>query len=308
MQKFIANTLLFMLPIVVFGLGMEASLRNIPNDYQYKRTYLDENSDRIEVLFLGNSHAYRGINPEFISRRSFNASYVSQSLDYDYAILKKYDGKWNSLDYIVIPISYFSLYFRLETGGEAWRAKNYSIYYDLRLSNRIADNSEFLSNQLSVNFRRIYSYYFLGRPNISCSALGFGKPAGPRRDPDLEETAKRAAVRQTAKPNDRSYDRVFIENAAILEDIFRFAGEREIRVILYTLPGSHPYVEQMDKRQLNRTIAKATELANLYTNVIYVNWLNDKSFTEADFWDGDHLNETGAEKLTKKIDLLLASQ
>lgn len=308
MQKFITNTLLFLLPIFVFSLGMEFSLRKIPNDYQYKRTYLEENSDQIEVLFLGNSHAFRGINPEFISRRSFNAGYVSQSLDYDYAILKKYDGKWNSLDYIMIPISYFSLYFRLETGGEAWRAKNYSIYYDIRLSSRIADNSELLSNKLSVNFRRIYSYYFLGRSNISCSALGYGKPAGPSPEPDLEETAKRAAIRQTAKPNDYSYDRVFIENVAILQDIFRFASERDITVILYTLPGSQPYVEQMDKKQLNQTIVKATELANLYDNVMYVNLLNDKSFTKADFWDGDHLNEDGAEKLTKRINLLIGNQ
>src|SRR5271157_1481724 len=105
MSKFISGVLMFLAPLFLLGVSMEILLRNIPNDYTYKKGYLDERSDNIEVLFLGSSHAFFDINPVYIKSNSFNASYVSQPLDYDYEILKKYDGHWSRLRTIVIPIS-----------------------------------------------------------------------------------------------------------------------------------------------------------------------------------------------------------
>ena len=89
---------------------MECLLRQIPNVYRFKRNYLDTNSDKVEILFLGNSHSYFGLNPEYTEKRSFNAGHVSQTLDYDLEILKKYENKWENLEFIVIPISYFTLF------------------------------------------------------------------------------------------------------------------------------------------------------------------------------------------------------
>jgi hypothetical protein len=93
-----------------------------------------------------------------------------------------------------------------------------------------------------------------------------------------------------------------------LDDIIRFADERGIGVILYTPPCTSSYVKNMDKKQLDQTISMLTKLDGFYSNVTYVNFLNDTSFTGMDFWDGDHLNEAGAEKLTRKINLLIESQ
>ena len=129
MNKFIQKSLLFCAPVLIFMLIMELLLRNIPNDYSYKKNYLDQHSNEIETLFLGSSHAYYAINPEFIHSTSFNAAYFSQSLDYDIEILKKYYKQSIKLKYIVVPIDYLSLYNRLETGVESWRIKNYIIYY-----------------------------------------------------------------------------------------------------------------------------------------------------------------------------------
>ena len=90
--------MLFILPLIIIVLSFEILLDKIPNDYRYKKEYLDQNSDRIKVLFLGSSHVYFGINPTYISLNSFNASYYSQSLDYDFEILKKYSNNWSQLD------------------------------------------------------------------------------------------------------------------------------------------------------------------------------------------------------------------
>ena len=39
-----------------------------------------------------------------------------------------------------------------------------------------------------------------------------------------------------------------------------------------------------------------------YSNVVFLDWLRHKAFTEDDFFDADHLNEYGAEKLTRMLD------
>ena len=90
MKLFVNKTTLYLFPILILLLLIEVLTRAIPNDYTYKRDYLNNNSNIIRVLFLGNSHAYYGVNPAYINQNSFNAAYVSQSVNYDYQILKKY--------------------------------------------------------------------------------------------------------------------------------------------------------------------------------------------------------------------------
>ena len=87
MKQFLKYVSLFILPILVLALSCEILLRNIPNDYIYKRKYLDKNAQNIDILFLGSSHVFYGIDPRFIHAPSFNASYVSQTLNYDFEIL-----------------------------------------------------------------------------------------------------------------------------------------------------------------------------------------------------------------------------
>ena len=86
-------------------ISFEFLLRNIPNDYTYKRNYLDNNAKEIEVLYLGNSHILYGINPVFSKYKSFNCAHGSQSLNYDFAILNKYKKQWKKLKLIVVPVT-----------------------------------------------------------------------------------------------------------------------------------------------------------------------------------------------------------
>ena len=151
MNKFIKKVLIFSMPVIIFIILMEVFLREIPNDYSYKKNYLDTHSNELETIFLGSSHAYYAINPEYIHFNSFNAAYVSQSIDYDLEILKKYENRTAKLKFIVIPIDYFSLYNRLETGVESWRIKNYNIYYGFNRSYYFKDNFEILNGKTLEN-------------------------------------------------------------------------------------------------------------------------------------------------------------
>ena len=300
MKKFIKNSLLFSIPVLFFLVVLELLLRHIPNDYSYKKNYLDQHSNEIETLFLGSSHAFYAINPEFIHSNSFNAAHIAQSIDYDILILKKYANQTNKLKCIVVPIDYFTLYNRLETGVECWRIKNYNIYYGLNRSTKLDENSEILNGKWSENTERLYKFLRKKKSEISCNTLGWGTNNNSKDTKDFIVTGKAAAERHAQKS--KSF---FNENSIIAKEIIDLAKSKNAKVIFYTSPAYKTYTALLNKKQLQTTIQTIQAIQKANTNVYYYNFLNDSSFTTNDFYDADHLNEIGAEKFSKKMDSIL---
>ncbi|MBX2932095.1 MAG: DUF1574 family protein [Chitinophagaceae bacterium] len=302
MKKFILKIILFSLPVWAMIFSIEISLRNIPNDYSYKKKYLDKHAAEIETLIFGSSHSFRGINPAFFSGKAFNASHVSQSLNYDYEIFKKYQDKFEKLKTIVLLISYSSLYGKLETGVESWRVKNYVIYYGINTPKSITDYSEFLSNKLNINKKRLVAYYKLHESNITCTTLGWGgmgRKSGNEKD--LIETGKTAAKRHTKNIHSEKYQTIFNNNVSILHSIIKWSQARNIKILFFTPPAFHTYREHINIEQLNTTIETINTIVSNNNNCMYINFFDDPNFIAKDFYDADHLSETGAEKLSKLI-------
>lgn len=300
MNKFIKKTLLFCVPVLIFILIMELLLRNIPNDYSYKKKYLDQHSNEIQILFLGSSHAYRAINPKFIHSNSFNAAYVSQSLDYDIEILKKYEKQSKQLKYIVIPIDYMSLFSRLETEVESWRVKNYTVYYGFNRRYNFNDNFEILNGKILENIFRIVNFYFKNDSSLTCNNLGWGIKYNSKKNKDLIATGKAAAKRHTKK--DSTF---FNKNVAVVNEIIAIARAKNAKVIFYTNPAYETYVSNLNEEQLQKNYSTIKSITKSNVNVSYYDFLRDKSFDAKDFFDADHLNAIGAEKFSKKMDSII---
>ena len=296
MKKFLKNTFIYILPIILIGWSAELLLRNIPNDYQIKKQYLDHNAESIEVLYLGSSHAFHGINPNHCTVNSYNAALSSQSIDYDYAILKKYESQFNHLKYIVIPISYFTLYSRLESSIEASLVKNYVIYYNINTSNKFTNHFEVLSSKPFALFKRLYSYY-IQRNTRRCAELGWGMNNDLRSDTDLLRSGKAAAFRHSGNINE-----YYELNVQVVKDIIEWAKSKDIKVILYTPPAYKSYTNELDSIQLNQTLITMKRIDDQYENAAYYNLLTDSAFVANDYYDADHLNSAGAKKLTKLLD------
>lgn len=292
MKRFLKKILFFSIPILLLLVSLEFLLRLIPNDYSYKKVYLDKNSNTLEILFLGSSHTYYGINPEYIDHPSFNASHISQTIDLDFEIINKYSNKFEKLKWIVIPIDYFTLFSRTSTGIESWRIKNYNIYYELKLSNNIKDNSEILTFNSDRNISRIFSYFVNNINGITCTKLGYGNIY--RKQTDLMTTGKTAAKRHTGI--DINYYR---ESQLIIEKIITYAEKNNKKILFYTNPAYYSYVQNLDPVQINMTINSIDSICKGHKNCFYINFLSDRRFEAADFRDADHMNKPGAEKLTK---------
>jgi hypothetical protein len=300
MKQFLIKATLFSLPLLFGAIFMEFLIRNIPNDYLFKRQYLDNNSAEIETLILGSSHSFYGFNPEYFSSNTFNASHVSQSLNYDYEILKKYQDKFENLKTIILPISYLTLFGKLEDVG-SWRVKNYIIYYGLNSSNSLVDYSEVFSNRVDVNIDRIVSYYLLGNSTISCTDLGWGTSYNSKNAIDLDETGKTAAKRHTNDIHSFKYKEIFNDNILILKEIIQWSKDNDVKVLLLTPPAFHTYRQYLNHEQLRVTVNTASDICSKYENCKYYNLLADKNFIAIDFFDADHLSDIGAKKLSVLI-------
>ncbi len=304
MKRFILSVSLFLSPLILLAVIMEVAIRRIPNDYSYKNEYLNKHSNAIEVIVLGSSHVFYGIDPKYFKENTFNASFVSQALSYDYAILEKYQNNWRNLKCIVVPVDYFSLYLTLEDGPEEWRVKNYNIYFGIYNRIRVEDNFEILGGTLYSKLSRIY-HSIKHESVVTCDSLGWGTVYHSADSKDLNGTGKVAALRHGRS---KDYEKFFMKNVQTLNKIISFAKEKKVKLIFVTCPAYKSYTKNLEPDQLNTTIDFMNQLVTGNRNIYYYNLLNNQSFIGEDFYDADHLNEKGAKKLSLMVDSLINVQ
>lgn len=278
----------------------------MPNDYSYKNNYLTNNATNIEVLVLGSSHSLSSINPEYFSKISFNAAHSSQSLYYDYLIFQKFRSNLKNLKILIIPISYFSLFYQLKDGADNWIIKNYSIYYDIG-HNSVVPNLEFANEKPILIFKRLKKYISPNSKTINVSKLGYGLSYSNNASLDIHDTGLLAAKRHTKD----SYEYLDM-NLELLNQIVIDSNQIGVEVILFTPPAYSSYTNHLSPRQKSLMYTSINKLVHSHQNVRYYSFLEDKRFLRDDFNDADHLNEAGAKKMTgimnKIVTDLLASE
>lgn len=298
MKSFLFRVVIFLVPLVLGSVIVEFMLRNIPNDYTFKKELTSLNSNEIEVLILGSSHALTGLNPDFFDFNTFNASHVSQKIYHDLELFKKYVTRMPKLKCLVIPIGYATL-FKMENVAE-WRDKNYNIYYDLKINYVFSNYFEIFSVPFRQNLLRLHNWYNLNKSEITVDSLGFPLTVTQR---NLEETGSSMAIRQTSLNPEKFEDK----KIGSLYDIISEANRKDISVLFYTSPGYKSFAKNLNQDQINLTIRTMEKLSGDFEHCFYLNLLEDKLFVESDFKDGDHLNFIGAQKLSKQLNEYLIS-
>lgn len=304
--------LLFFLPIVTIAFVAEYSLRQIPNDYSYKNQWMEMNSKNIDVLCLGPSTVYYGINPYFFTKRAFNASHVSQSINYDRFIFSKFFNRMDSLKYLILDIDYWSPFSSLETGDEWWRAKNYAIYYGSDYH-----NGELKYNyELAVHKIGTFKTAFKGLEttlgvteysNINVNKLGFGlnySSKNKRRDWD---NGKLNALRQNDWIKKQIPLHLIERNRLFIDEIIKKCKEKGVKVLLITSPTYTTFRENLDTNYLKIKNDFCRSFVIETNNIAFADFSNDVRFVEEDFFDAYHLNEIGARKLTTIINNKLSN-
>lgn len=295
MKFFLIKIILFALPVVLVCAVLELVLRDVPNDYAYKREYLERNAGKIETLVLGSSHGVFNINPEQIPGHAFNAAHLSQSLKYDYFIFEEFKAEFTELKSIWIPIHYRSLFYALEHDPEFWRENYYSIYYDCDYHSSPFRHFELFTSHPIILIRRALAHIVSRGKTTHRNAndLGFGQQEQSVGHDPLEESGLWTVERHTIADRDH-----LEENCGFLEKLITESKQMGVEVVLFTPPVYPSYAKNMNQAQYQIMQERIRGLCAAHVNAKYYNFLTDEHFVAADFYDSDHLNAEGADKLT----------
>ncbi|GAA4470475.1 hypothetical protein GCM10023093_31830 [Nemorincola caseinilytica] len=309
MRSFIRKILLFMLPVVLILLGCEWALRQIPNSYSIKYRYLQRNSDKLSNLVLGSSHTYFGIDPQYFSAPTFNAAEVSQSVDIDLKILKMFSYK--ELRFVILPVSYSSLFSKIEGGAEAWRLDNYAMYFPVEKGAFISFKTELFKDRLVNSLEKLRYYVKKDSAAMECSPLGWGIDHTDPAHVDtamLRTTAIEAAKRHTSIATEADLrTSLLAENTATLEGIIKYCAGKGIRIIMVSIPVTDMYYSHLNSIQLQTTMTTLQAIDKRYDNCHYIDLSQSDRYGYSDFKDGDHLSRRGARKLSIYLDSTIQS-
>jgi hypothetical protein len=281
--------------ILVAGLT-EYALRKIPNNYQKKADKYLKDADKFEVLILGTSYGIYSLNPAYFDSYGYNSSHILQSHDLDLKLYNKYEGKLKKLKCVIVPVTFASFFFKLESIRQNVLIQNYGVYYGLHTTNKIQDYFEVLKLPYSVNRARLFDHYLKKKNYITVTETGFDSTY--RFDNNRTIGGFTAGM---AKFELNIFDHsLYNEQRANLEKLVDKCNKKNINVILFTPPADSSFYTASDTADLNTSIRTCLEIQK-YPNVKYYNFYGDTSFHKSDFYDFSHLNAEGAKKLSLRI-------
>jgi len=286
---------IFALPIPCYLGMMEHALRAIPNSYSVKHDRLERALADTEVLITGSSQSFYGIRASLLGPHAFNMAYVSQDLYYDTRLVLKYIDRMPKLRTVIIPISYLTWEFRLDTtGAEYWRRSFYYHVYGIRAS-RPPDLPDYSMLALygPDEARRLVTQ---GPSEIDIGEdggmAGGGLTSLPAKYLSVQE--KLALYHSQMRPD------VSTENLRCLEELLTALRGRGIRTLLVNTPVRPPYSSGMRPEAYRNMQSAVASLCARY-GLRYLDHQDDNRFTEADFYDLDHLNLQGATRFTQLL-------
>ncbi|HYF02911.1 MAG TPA: D-alanyl-lipoteichoic acid biosynthesis protein DltD [Patescibacteria group bacterium] len=299
--KFLFKTILFLLPLVIVFGYVEWQLRGMKTTYTIKKRDFEKQLDSVEILVLGSSHALYGIDPAQFSWRGYNLSNSSQTLYYDARLTEKYLSRLPLVKSVIIPVSYFSLWYRLEDTKDAWRMYFYKKFWDIGNSEIRVTDSENFSYTMLYSPKIAFHYWQRGFQDTNVTGtLNYNGwiPAKPHEVNQLTDSLARIRV--------ESHDFVHFENRLNdnmrdLERLVIVLKKRNIDPVLITTPVSELYARYADQEVVTKNENLLKNLAKRF-NLQYFNYFSDTRFSLSDFNDNDHLNPQGAIKFSKILD------
>jgi hypothetical protein len=291
---------LFLLPLVILAAYAEHRMSEAYNTLFYKEAKVKVAADKIEVLILGSSHALFGLNPDTFGRPGFNLAGVSQTLYYDQHLLEGLLPSLDQLDHVVLTISYFSLWHTTglqedwresfytrawgaspESGRIDWRACSYVAMYSLPVTRRylLGDYAGFVEEN----------------PVAPNGWQGVAIP--PKWGAPVSDEGGQWRLEEHHRIMDQSR---LAAQSSYLRQIVEILQERGIRPLILTPPAQPTYWQNFDPEYWEPAEAFLAELCE-EKQIPWLNLLQDTRFYPSDFFDNDHVNSVGAEKLSRIV-------
>lgn len=284
------------------GISLECFVRQIPNPYKYKYTWMQKNADSVETLVLGNSHAFYAINPKYLSGVSFNLANPSQRLQNDLYLLKYWANNYKKLKTVIINISYFTWFTQGIEIAAPDCCRYYRLYMDCNMYSNYSfkDNFEISNPKLAV--LKLKGFLFNKHTaDGTCGKLG-NAIMNTLSNKNIDDWNSGENNKMTIANHTISNRNQVNNNYSFMKEIVEFCKKRNVQLVLITTPCWYSYYENLDSKQLNDMYTLIHKFQKEY-NILFLDYLKDRRFVAVDFYNESHLSNIGACKFTKILDM-----
>lgn len=304
MKSFLQKLSLISLIALLFCIGFELFLLTVPNEYSYKRKYVEEQGDKIKVLVLGHSHAGNAIIPELLGDSVFNLAIGGRNHYYDAVLAERYIPTLRNLKCVIWPLGYNFQYSSFvypctfRSKEEKSLTPTYQCMYEkymyISYERKIPywHWSELIHSQLNY-WGRIFKQNF--EEKNQCTPSGYER---------LKLSDKPSKWKIEKLPSQINYDSpnaplALREGLNDLKCIAEVCRKASVRLVVITMPCYQSFIEQTTERGMKEMQECVDSMRSVYPEMEYYNFIDDKRFTEDDFYNSSHLLEEGAEKFSK---------
>ena len=282
MKRFIIKILIFALLSLIIAIVIEFVVRSAPNPYKYKISLIEKQKKDVQLLILGSSTAYNGINPSFFDKKALNMALGGQGMMIDAFLVNRYIHQMPSLEAIILPVDYASLFIN-DVFGFPDGLMSYRVYYKYDPNCFSFDSYEFFHREsVRIKLERIIRGDI---PQFSDS-LGF---CGENWVGDLE--AEIAIEGLTKK--DYPYD-LIDKNTKALRQIAELSEKANVKLVIVSMPIHKSFRDLASPTQWSYTYNVIDSVIKQYNNSLYLNYYSI-DFPDTYYLNATHLNIDGAE-------------
>lgn len=292
--------------------------------YNYDYCYLDAMHEKnrqlgAKTIITGSSHAMNGIVEKYLKGDVINFSVSSQDIYYDFLHIRKAceEGR-QVVENCIINVGYYMLFqdLSLSKNTNYLVKKVYEpLFQDAHhmqidciynpLQEVIELGKDFFSKELITLFCREWS-----RNTFMDQGSYYGEMKNRKENNGLAlkgiewEALTEVERENYAQLRTSNHNRLYahkesrIENGRLIEKIVGYLSKRNIRTVVVVFPFTKWYNYHINP-QYREDIYQLLDNLELPIEFLDMNELD--CFSDSDFLDSDHLNDSGAEKATKVL-------
>ncbi len=267
-------------------------------------------------LVVGSSYARFGIDESIINEPCINLALASQDMYYACLIGRYVISKNPNIKKVFIGTGYYSFYsdLSLNQGAELMRISDvyYPIFKDMHncrelpksQNNILSDNELFdiqqivdiFCNNLFNQFKHNYFIDIRNRFNLRMNLRG----AENRRWFELDDALKKECSYERAQSHNKAIKNLgsYKENKEVLNSFIKFCNEKNVKVCIIAFPSTRFYKELLLREYKESYISALNSIDGV---IHFVDFNESDMFTDEDFVDMDHLDKSGAIKITETI-------
>ncbi len=270
----------FILPqILVWAFGM-----NVQN--QIDQSFQQANEKDYELLIMGNSKMYCGVNPDEFSVPAYNFSHNNDTYNQIYYKLLWLEKNNKKFDYLILGTDYFQFGFISDT-------RNYA--YTPYLGEQYAKDYP----AVSWNISRVKNELEFLKPYKLRTLIDF-----PYAKHDLKRNGQFVRRGSPGEIMIHKRDSKFLElQTKYFERITSFCKSRGIKLIVCMPPLRHEEIKQYTVKEIQYFGSFISRY--IVGDVVFLDFSNSDNYTSNDFIDMFHLNQDAAVKFSQELNTLI---